>query len=166
MKPHRVRMTHNLLLHYGLYRHMEVYRPRLADPEDMTRFHSSDYVNFLSSVTPETQHESLKTLKRFNVGEDCPVFDGLFEFCRRYTGASMGGAARLNHGLADVAINWMGGLHHAKKSEASGFWYDLSAGACWWRMTLRGFPPDDRAICPPTFARARSHCSAISMTSC
>ena len=26
MKPHRVRMTHNLLLHYGLYKHMEVRR--------------------------------------------------------------------------------------------------------------------------------------------
>lgn len=25
MKPHRIRMTHNLLLNYGLYRKMEVY---------------------------------------------------------------------------------------------------------------------------------------------
>lgn len=33
------------------------------------------------------------------------------------------GAARLNHGLADHTINWAGGLHHAKKSEASGFCY-------------------------------------------
>ena len=24
---------------------------------------------------------------------------------------------------ADIAINWAGGLHHAKKSEASGFCY-------------------------------------------
>jgi len=30
---------------------------------------------------------------------------------------------RLNHGHADVAINWSGGLHHAKKAEASGFCY-------------------------------------------
>ena len=30
---------------------------------------------------------------------------------------------RLNHGLADIAINWAGGLHHAKKAEASGFCY-------------------------------------------
>ena len=26
MKPHRVRMTHNLLLHYGVYKEMEVRR--------------------------------------------------------------------------------------------------------------------------------------------
>lgn len=35
----------------------------------------------------------------------------------------MEGAARLNRGKCDVAVNWAGGLHHAKKSEASGFCY-------------------------------------------
>lgn len=29
----------------------------------------------------------------------------------------------MNRGLCDIAINWAGGLHHAKKSEASGFCY-------------------------------------------
>ncbi|KAF9203393.1 histone deacetylase [Haplosporangium sp. Z 27] len=33
------------------------------------------------------------------------------------------GAARLNNGSCDIAINWAGGLHHAKKTEASGFCY-------------------------------------------
>lgn len=39
-------------------------------------------------------------------------------------------ARRLNHGLCDIAINWAGGLHHAKKCEASGFCYinDLVLG--------------------------------------
>jgi len=57
------------------------------------------------------------------VGEDCPIFDGLFQFCQLSTGGSVGGALKLNHGLADIAINWAGGLHHAKKCEASGFCY-------------------------------------------
>jgi len=35
----------------------------------------------------------------------------------------MEGAARLNRHKCDVAVNWAGGLHHAKKSEASGFCY-------------------------------------------
>ena len=30
---------------------------------------------------------------------------------------------RLNKGQNDIVINWAGGLHHAKKSEASGFCY-------------------------------------------
>lgn len=33
------------------------------------------------------------------------------------------GAARLSRDKCDIAINWAGGLHHAKKSEASGFCY-------------------------------------------
>lgn len=35
----------------------------------------------------------------------------------------MEGAAMLNNDQCDIAINWAGGLHHAKKSEASGFCY-------------------------------------------
>jgi Histone deacetylase domain len=31
------------------------------------------------------------------------------------------GAARLSRDKCDIAVNWAGGLHHAKKSEASGF---------------------------------------------
>lgn len=30
---------------------------------------------------------------------------------------------KLNKQQTDIAINWAGGLHHAKKSEASGFCY-------------------------------------------
>ncbi len=32
----------------------------------------------------------------------------------------MGAAVKLNYQTADIAINWAGGLHHAKKAEASG----------------------------------------------
>ena len=38
-----------------------------------------------------------------------------------YSGGSIGGAVRLNHGQADVVINWSGGLHHAKKAEVMVF---------------------------------------------
>lgn len=123
MKPHRVRMTHNLVVNYGLYRKMDVFRPRLMSPTAMTRFHSDDYINFLKSITPDNMQDYARQLGRFNVGEDCPVFDGLFEFCRLYTSGSIGGADRLNDGSSDVCINWSGGLHHAKKAEASGFCY-------------------------------------------
>jgi histone deacetylase 1/2 len=123
MKPHRIRMAHSLLVHYGVHQRMEVLRPYPARDRDLCRFHADDYVAFLRSVTPETQHEQLRALKRFNVGEDCPVFDGLYSFCQTYAGGSVGGAVKLNHGHSDIAINWAGGLHHAKKCEASGFCY-------------------------------------------
>jgi len=64
-----------------------------------------------------------KQMQRFNVGEDCPVFDGLYEFCQLSAGGSVASAVKPNKQAADIAINWAGGLHHAKKSEASGFCY-------------------------------------------
>ncbi|XP_024393389.1 histone deacetylase 19 isoform X2 [Physcomitrium patens] len=123
MKPHRIRMAHSLLVHYNLHTRMEVLRPYPARDRDLCRFHADDYVSFLKEVTPETQHDQMRQLKRFNVGEDCPVFDGLYNFCQTYAGGSVGGAVKLNHGHSDIAINWAGGLHHAKKCEASGFCY-------------------------------------------
>ena len=89
----------------------------------MATFHAEDYVDFLSKITPDTQHEHATQMQKYNLGEDCPIFDGLFDFCKLYTGGSIDGAVRLNHGLSDIAVNWSGGLHHAKKSEASGFCY-------------------------------------------
>ena len=89
----------------------------------MTQFHTDEYVEFLKKVTPDNMEAYQKEQGRFNVGDDCPVFDGLFEFCGISAGGSMEGAARLNRGKCDVAVNWAGGLHHAKKSEASGFCY-------------------------------------------
>lgn len=41
-------------------------------------------------------------------------------FCQLYAGATIEGAQKLNNGLCDIAINWSGGLHHAKKSEVRG----------------------------------------------
>lgn len=61
---------------------MEVYRPRKAYPVELAQFHSEDYVDFLARVTPDNQAEYLKQMQQFNLGEDCPIFDGLFEFCK------------------------------------------------------------------------------------
>lgn len=62
-------------------------------------------------------------IDQFNCGEDCPVFSGVYDFCRMYAGASLAGARKLCAGTTDVAINWSGGLHHAKRGESSGFCY-------------------------------------------
>ena len=47
-------------------------------------------------------------MQKFNVGEytDCPIFDGLYEFCSIYTGASIDGAKKLNQRNCDIALNW------------------------------------------------------------
>uniref|UniRef100_A0A8C1MJF8 Histone deacetylase n=1 Tax=Cyprinus carpio TaxID=7962 RepID=A0A8C1MJF8_CYPCA len=117
MKPHRLSLTHSLVLHYGLYKKMMVWLHQdflLSVRDFKSCFHESSgcFCLIYSSVSL--------------IAGPCvpsPVFPGLFEFCSRYTGASLQGATQLNHKICDIAINWAGGLHHAKKFEASGFCY-------------------------------------------
>ncbi|KAG2487168.1 hypothetical protein HYH03_014150 [Edaphochlamys debaryana] len=127
MRPHRARMAYTLVDSYGLTKKMALQRPRPRDFDELTLFHADDYINFLRGVTPNTVDENMTQLRRFNMGiageADCPVFDGMYEYCQTYAGGSVDGAAQLASGNADITFNWSGGMHHAKKAEASGFCY-------------------------------------------
>jgi histone deacetylase 1/2 len=124
MKPPRIAMTHHLVLGYGMHQGgMDVYKPRRAQAEELSAFHSSDYLSTLRETTVTQFRQNQTKFMRYGLDDDCPVFSGLFDFCRLYSGASIEGASKLNSGQYDVAINWAGGLHHAKKGEASGFCY-------------------------------------------
>jgi histone deacetylase 1/2 len=120
MKPQRISMAHSLITGYQIDHNMTVYRPFPATSEDIGVFHTKEYVDFLSTVTRSTR----KPLKeKFNIGPDCPAFKGVFPFSQASAGGSIGAAVLINRGDADIAINWAGGLHHAKKNMASGFCY-------------------------------------------
>jgi len=88
----------------------------------MTTFHTQDYIQHLKRAAPSMLADTFEP--KFNVGEnDCPCFPGLFEFSQISAGGSLDAAIKLNHKSSDICINWAGGLHHAKKMEASGFCY-------------------------------------------
>eukprot|EP00890_Picochlorum_soloecismus_P005966 jgi/Picsp_1/6370/NSC_03719-R1_histone deacetylase 1 len=123
MKPPRIAMAHSLIIGYGLHEKMDVYRPRRAQSDELVSFHSEEYVEIMRSTQPEVFRSSMPKYSRFGLDEDCPIFPGLFDFSRLSSGASIDGAAKLNSGHYDIAVNWAGGLHHAKKSSASGFCY-------------------------------------------
>lgn len=95
-------------------------KPRRAYPTELASFHTPEYINFLATATPWNQHELKDESQQYNINDDCPVFDGLYDFIRLYAGASIEAANKINSGMCDIAINWSGGLHHAKKGEASG----------------------------------------------
>eukprot|EP01122_Echinamoeba_exundans_P009624 TRINITY_DN3447_c0_g1_i5.p1 TRINITY_DN3447_c0_g1~~TRINITY_DN3447_c0_g1_i5.p1 ORF type:complete len:487 (-),score=82.07 TRINITY_DN3447_c0_g1_i5:53-1513(-) len=120
MKPHRLALTHNLVMNYGLFPLMQVFQPRPASKEDLLTFHTEDYIQFLRRVSPQTP---LADKMEFGMYGDCPGFKSVYEFCQLYSGGSVEGAWRLNTSQCDIAINWAGGLHHARKSEGSGFCY-------------------------------------------
>jgi acetoin utilization deacetylase AcuC-like enzyme len=68
-------------------------RPHPANDQEITLFHARDYIDFLRRVSPDNAKEFLHQLQKFNLGPytDCPVFDGLYEFCQLYTGGSIDG---------------------------------------------------------------------------
>ena len=72
MKPHRLSVTHSLVLNYGLHKKMQVFRPYIASSHDMARFHSEEYIEFLQRVTPQNiqvspKHKTLiVTVKTFS----------------------------------------------------------------------------------------------------
>lgn len=48
-------------------------------------------------------------------GYDCPVVEGIFDYAAAVGGATLTAAQCLLDQKCDVAINWAGGWHHAKK---------------------------------------------------
>nr|CAD1834811.1 unnamed protein product [Ananas comosus var. bracteatus] len=85
-------MAHSLVVHYALHRRMEISRPFPASSAALRRFHSDDYVSFLASVGAPASLSDFdpRAVRRFNVGEDCPVFEGLYQFCQASAGGSIG----------------------------------------------------------------------------
>ncbi|KAG8811518.1 histone deacetylase [Serendipita sp. 401] len=77
-------------MNYGLYKKMEIYRAKPATKREMTQFHSDDYIEFLSKVTPNNMNQYQKEQAKYTVGDDCPIFDGLFDYCAISAGGSMG----------------------------------------------------------------------------
>jgi acetoin utilization deacetylase AcuC-like enzyme len=48
MVPHRLTLTNDLVLGYGMHERMKVFSPRKATREELERFHAPDYIEFLS----------------------------------------------------------------------------------------------------------------------
>ena len=123
MKPQRIAMTHHLILGYDLHREMENYRPRRAGKEELLAFHTEGYLDVLRGTSPDEFKANTEKYLKYGLEGDCPIFEGLWDYCRLYAGATVEAASKLNHGQCDIAINWAGGLHHGKRAEASGFCY-------------------------------------------
>ena len=47
MKPLRMKMTHQLVLAYGLHKKMNIYEPHRASTNEMCMFHSEEYIKHL-----------------------------------------------------------------------------------------------------------------------
>ncbi|KAG5994976.1 hypothetical protein E4U52_000524 [Claviceps spartinae] len=127
MKPWRLTLSKSLIYSYGMSFAMDNYISRAATYEELSSFHATDYLDFLGTVLPEPVPRDLENQNQelqFNLGgSDCPLFDGLYDYCSMSAGGALDAARKITSNQSDIAIAWGGGLHHAKRSEASGFCY-------------------------------------------
>lgn len=110
MKPHRMRMAHNLIVNYGLDKKMtvlvcnglgetnEASSPCHAQANDQVshgRVHRLSESHHARNGTRSHRRRHAMcvgvngVLTTDLIGEDCPAFDGLFEFCSISCGGSI-----------------------------------------------------------------------------
>ncbi|GAA54417.1 histone deacetylase 8 [Clonorchis sinensis] len=130
----RFTMVMDLINAYGLVRHLVRISPLvLSSKQEVYReisvFHSVDYLDALAGL--QAWHEDKSKgiepddpfLDSFGLSYDCPGFPHVFDYSVAAVTGSLAAAEALLQGHCQVAINWAGGWHHAKRTEASGFCY-------------------------------------------
>ncbi|KAI5165458.1 histone deacetylase 1/2 [Nematocida sp. ERTm5] len=115
MKPHRIAVTNSIVFAYGLQKYMDIFAIKPATKMEMQQYHTEEYISSLISEGSDVPCD--------RITDDCPYFEGIGEMCALYSGGSLQAARVLNQSQYDIAINWSGGLHHAKKAGPSGFCY-------------------------------------------
>jgi len=63
MKPIRIKMAHQLIVNYGLYRKMDVYEPHWATFNELTWFHSPDYITYMDNISKKSDTSIVKQCK-------------------------------------------------------------------------------------------------------
>ncbi|MHC4426361.1 MAG: acetoin utilization protein AcuC, partial [Planctomycetota bacterium] len=119
----RAQRTREILNSMGLLsgNHRSEVPPAPAERIVLKKFHSARYLHALRDAAKgRWDAEALG----MGIGtEDCPVFDGLYEYATLATGATLVAAELILSGDVDVAFNPSGGFHHAGPERASGFCY-------------------------------------------
>ncbi|XP_023943861.2 histone deacetylase 8 isoform X2 [Bicyclus anynana] len=119
-------MVHSLITAYGLLNHVIVVRSTPATYSDLKLFHSDLYLDHLKrfgQIDDEDGYMPTPEDEEYGLGYDCPPISNMYEAVATIAGSSVTAAKCLLLNLADVAINWCGGWHHAHRFGAEGFCY-------------------------------------------
>jgi acetoin utilization protein AcuC len=100
---------------------IDLIRPQPVSEELLLVAHSPEYLRALKDA--DSGEFKLELLNYGLGSEDCPVFPGMYQFCRLAAGASFDAGFKLLSGERDFIFNPVGGFHHCKRSFAEGFCY-------------------------------------------
>jgi acetoin utilization protein AcuC len=123
LKPFRLKLTYDLITAYGLLTLPDVrlVEAKPAEEDDLLLYHTREYLEVLKAANSGLE---IPGEEGYGLGfGDNPVFEGVFEWSRLVSGASLQAAELVDSGEVATAFNISGGLHHALASRASGFCY-------------------------------------------
>lgn len=123
LKPFRLKLTSELIKACGLLSipGARTVEAKPAKEKDLLLYHTMGYLEILKAINNGTESPGAE---RYGLGYgDNPIFEGVYDWSRLVTGASLQAAELVDSGEADIAFNISGGLHHALASRASGFCY-------------------------------------------
>ncbi len=122
LRPERVLMTYENISKIGLDEldHVTELAGRSATDDEILRAHSAEYVDVVKGIDEGRVPES-KGLGYGLGTPDDPIFEGMHQASSAVCGASIVAAEAVATGKTNYAFNPAGGLHHARRSEASGF---------------------------------------------
>ena len=76
-------------MNYGLYKKWKFIELNQQQNKKCVNFILMNILTLLVEINPDNLDLFTKEQIKFNVGDDCPVFDGLFEYCGISGGGSM-----------------------------------------------------------------------------
>ncbi|MGZ6869288.1 MAG: acetoin utilization protein AcuC [Frankiaceae bacterium] len=139
LRPLRLDLTVALAREVGILTgpSVTVAAPRRADDDLLALVHDPAYIAFVKSTQDPARSSALwSQALRHGLGTgDNPIFDRMHDSAALVTGGSVDAAGAVWEGRAQHAVNIAGGLHHAKRDQASGFCvYDDPAVAIAWLL--------------------------------
>ncbi len=122
LRPERVLLTYEHAERLGLLELEEVEQlpGRIAIDEEIAAVHDRAFIDVVKAVDAGTSTAADAIAFGLGTGDN-PIFQGMHLASAAVCGASITAAEAVSSGRVEHAFNPAGGLHHARRAEASGF---------------------------------------------
>ena len=122
LRPERVLLTYDSIRDLGLLElnNVQELPYRVATRSEVVAVHDSEFVEVVRGI----DQDGIAPRVGFDYGlgtSDNPIFSGMYEASLAVCGASTTAAEAVAEDRFDYVFNPAGGLHHARRAEASGF---------------------------------------------
>ena len=120
LRPERVLLTYDHIADLGLAARSQEVAARVASDDEIAAVHDRDFIAMVKAIDAGEVDE--REGRGFGLGTpDNPIFAGMHRAASAVCGASITAAELVATGRTRHAFNPAGGLHHARRREASGF---------------------------------------------